>query len=450
MLRLLAVLIAAALLAPAGAHGATLTAAPSGSGTACTQTAPCSTVGAYNKAATGDTVSLAAGSYGVVKIPDGGGKKVTLKAAGAVKFKSLENYTDNVTYDGIDVDAQATNTVAFYNAGMANVTFKHGRIGNVVDEKGALADGDNMVFDDVVFHDVKLKTDGVHTECLFIMVPEGLVMRNSEFRNCDVMDVNMNWPGYWSPQPPAYGHVTIENNVFGRSNGAYGFVLGGIGPNPGAPACAQGNKASDYLRGWRVVNNTFENPVIIGDGDNGCGDGTNVWANNIGSGWGCLPGITYTGNVGQKCGAGDHAATVAGSWFADSALHLAAGSPAIGAASSTYAPTADRDGKARDSQPDAGAFEYQGGTVPPPLPADTDHDGIPDGSDACPTVAGAQPDGCPVPPPPPPADPCAQTVAERDQALADLAAMTDSRDAWKARAQKAEDQLSQIKTIVGG
>jgi hypothetical protein len=52
-------------------------------------------------------------------------------------------------------------------------------------------------------------------------------------------------------------------------------------------------------------------------------------------------------------------------------------------------------------------------------------------------------------PPPPSADPCVQTKAERDQALADLAAMSTSREAWKARALKAEDQITRIKAITG-
>ncbi len=41
-------------------------------------------------------------------------------------------------------------------------------------------------------------------------------------------------------------------------------------------------------------------------------------------------------------------------------------------------------------------------TVPPPPPVDTDGDGVPDSSDACPTVAASTANGCPVAPPPPP------------------------------------------------
>lgn len=40
------------------------------------------------------------------------------------------------------------------------------------------------------------------------------------------------------------------------------------------------------------------------------------------------------------------------------------------------------------------------GTAPAPPPPDTDGDGVPDSSDACPSVAAATPNGCPAPPPP--------------------------------------------------
>jgi hypothetical protein len=51
-----------------------------------------------------------------------------------------------------------------------------------------------------------------------------------------------------------------------------------------------------------------------------------------------------------------------------------------------------------------------GSTAPPPPPLDSDGDGVPDSSDACPTVPAATATGCPAtPPPPPPANPCDDT-----------------------------------------
>jgi hypothetical protein len=39
-------------------------------------------------------------------------------------------------------------------------------------------------------------------------------------------------------------------------------------------------------------------------------------------------------------------------------FHLTAGSPAVNAGSAQYAPAADREGKARNGAPDAGAYEF--------------------------------------------------------------------------------------------
>jgi len=50
-------------------------------------------------------------------------------------------------------------------------------------------------------------------------------------------------------------------------------------------------------------------------------------------------------------------------------------------------------------------------TTPPPTPTDTDGDGVPDSSDACPTVSGPAPTGCPVTQPPPTADTTPPTLS---------------------------------------
>jgi hypothetical protein len=361
--------IALALALPAAAGTTTLFVAPGGDdGARCTREAPCGSFArAYELAAAGDTVDVAPGVYGPQTLP-AGDKSVTFRGRPGNTVRQIANHARDVTFDGLNADAGATKLVAFFNDGASGVVFEHGSIGNVVDEKGALVGGADLVFDDVLFHDVVERSPGVHNECLFISNPERLVLRNSTFRGCATMDVNMNWLGYLSPPPPAYGHVTIENNVFGHStNGTawhyYGFVLGGTGPNAGAPKCAQGEKAAVDLHGWRVVNNTFENAVIVGDGANGCGDGHSVWANNIGSGWACLRGVTYRGNVGQRCDPSDRALPrVSGARFADAArddFRLAAGSPAIGAADPAYAPPTDQTGVRRDRRPDAGAYEHR-------------------------------------------------------------------------------------------
>ena len=60
------------------------------------------------------------------------------------KIRQLHNDADNVTFDGLDLDAGGakTNGAVFENhGGGANVTFKNSRVGNVVDQKGAMIGG---------------------------------------------------------------------------------------------------------------------------------------------------------------------------------------------------------------------------------------------------------------------------------------------------------------------
>ena len=55
----------------------------------------------------------------------------------------------------------------------------------------------------------------------------------------------------------------------------------------------------------RIVNNTFERGVGMALEHIGDGPYSGVIANNVGGGWGCLPGVTYSGNVGTACNDSD-------------------------------------------------------------------------------------------------------------------------------------------------
>jgi hypothetical protein len=368
--------VAALLIVTPSASAATRYLSPSGSDSSNCISTPCASFArAYNQAASGDVIVVGPGVYPArQETPDGGTKSLTFKGEPGNKVRQLINNAANVTFDGLDVDAGGgTTTWAVFESHAENVTFKNGRIGNVVDEKGALLGGwestasMNVVIDNVVFHDVIQEGDGVHNECLYSMSP-GVVIRNSTFTNCATMDL-MVTRGFWWGQP-SYGGITLENNVFAHStNGsdprwhAFGFLIHG---------------EMGQLTNARIVNNTFETRtggVTTAEIHNASG----VWANNIGGGWDCLPGMTYAGNVGKKCGATDVAAnpssscappacpgasTAAVGWTnpAQFDFTLKAGSPAIGAASPQYAPERDRRGYRRDGDPDAGAYEY--GAVP--------------------------------------------------------------------------------------
>jgi hypothetical protein len=228
---------------------------------------------AYTAANSGDTVGVRPGTYPAQKFAGGyqstqarGTKTLTFRGDPGAIVRQINAGSPNLTYDGLDLDAGATKTSGpvFANGGGDNVTFRNGRIGNVVDEKGALVDGTNLVFENVTFHDVVIRTSGVHSECMFAEVPEKMIVRNSTFTNCAVMDIFFVWPDWWSPQPPAYGNVTLEDNYFGDPDGSCcGIYIGGTGPN--------GDRTA---RNWTIRHNHFEDSTMFGPMSGGvrCGN----------------------------------------------------------------------------------------------------------------------------------------------------------------------------------
>lgn len=115
--------IGASIAAAAPAQAAiVLTASATGSGTACSTTAPCSALTATTKAKPGDTVQLLTGSYGSPFLTGAGGTAtapVTIRPAtgAAVTFTKLQTYVPNARWSGITVTSllyvypAATNTV---------------------------------------------------------------------------------------------------------------------------------------------------------------------------------------------------------------------------------------------------------------------------------------------------------------------------------------------------
>jgi hypothetical protein len=203
---------------------------------------------AYSAAQPGDTIELGAGVHGDQDVP-GGTKAVTFKGVPGAKVRTLENSASNVTYDGVEVDAGFAKTAGFQNHGADNVTFKNAAIGNVADEKGALVSGANFTFDNVLFHDAVMtpggEDSGVHMECVYAIVVPGFTVRNSVFRDCSVMDLFFTYGTWWTPLPPPYGNVTIENNVFAHperiSNGGwhyYGLYVGTAAARSTTGSCA--------------------------------------------------------------------------------------------------------------------------------------------------------------------------------------------------------------------
>jgi hypothetical protein len=394
-----------AVLAAAPAQAATLHITPSGTGTGCTQASPCDTIReAYTVAQSGDTIKLAPGSYpaqGSFNTPAtaiGGSKQVTVLGGPGVRVRQIFSRAANVTFDGLDLDAGGSKTAgAVFEAYGANTVFKNGRIGNVVDEKGALIGGANgFVFDNVVFHDVIVTSSTVHNECVFSQAPN-ITIRNSRFTNCATMDVFFTCGGQ-------YSGFKLLDNFFGaskRPGGGNHFYT------------VTWHNCLGQIRDAEIRGNTFELPV-----------------NNNG--------MSATGSV-ESCNVGS------------------IGIPGILRLPCT-APPPDRDGDgvadAQDACPDQ-AGSQANGCNPPPPPPDRDGDGTRDSADLCPDVAGQAPDGCPLPQPvynPACAPTCDGQIAaletELDRALQERDQARQQRDAAEALAAQRKAKLDRILAIL--
>jgi hypothetical protein len=342
---------------------------------------PClSLARAYQVAQAADLVEVAGGTYGDQSIGTGSDSKavtfqpasgasvvtgaldvpasnVTVKGltvrfqAGSPRTASLSTSGSHNTFDGVNIDSTMHQILGLSVSGNYD-TFKNGSVGNVLDEKGALVAGNgstfaiHTTFDHWDFHDVHASSSSVHAECLY---NEGdyLTITGSHFWNCYVFDINFTL----CCGNPHYGNATLINNVFERpiSNDGNGYATYTIGIN---------GSALGTFDNFTVVNNTFGSAVVDGPGISGSG----VWANNIGQTWNCVPGFTYSHNVGGTvCAASDKSAASYG-WVNSTSepgdYHLTAGSPAIAAGDAAYAPATDRDGVTRTNPPDAGAYQH--------------------------------------------------------------------------------------------
>lgn len=350
---------------------------------------------AYGAARSGDTIIVRPGIYGRQVLAEGT-KKVTIRSVSRrrpvlgttevnasnvtlSRFRirrnddpgpnvaTLEANGDDNTYNRIDVDTKFVSTRQGISASGDRNVFRNGSTFNVVDEKGALVGGSHVTFVDFDFHDVRLTGSQIHNECVYSSGPN-LTVRRSHFWNCPTMDLFITRGTWWNQ--PAYGGVTIENNLFEHSTmeepGSwhyYGLLFGGQLRYDGAP-----------LANLKVRYNTFEQAVGLDSGFRASGD--SEWVGNVGGGWDCIPGMQYRYNVGQKCSGTDKsvsrpsscgppgcrtAQTATQGWIAPGKhdFRLKAGAPAVNAGDPADFPRVDKDGRRRPGgrRPDAGAYE---------------------------------------------------------------------------------------------
>ena len=367
--------------------------APSG---AYADTRACASLSAaYEAAHSGDTIMVTAGTYGRQVIP-AGTKRLIIRSAGRTRpvFGTTTVDASNITLSGVTIrrdddpgpntatlEAKGTNNT--FNRVHVNSKFMYGRQGiaasgdrnvfkngstfNVVDEKGVLVGGSHITFINFDFHDVRVTGSQIHNECVYSSGPN-LTVRRSHFWNCPTMDLFITRGTWWNQ--PAYGGVTIENNVFehstmeGRNSWHYyGLLFGGQLAFEGAP-----------LANFKIRYNTFEQSVSLDGSFRATGD--SKWVGNIGAGWDCIPGMQFRHNVGEKCSATDKKVsrpsscgrpacttpqTATQGWVNPGKhdFRLRAGAPAINAGDPSDFPSVDKDGRARTARgkPDAGAYE---------------------------------------------------------------------------------------------
>jgi hypothetical protein len=402
-LALLTLALAAVLCMPAMASAATryMSATGTDSGSCSTSSSPCRTIGyAYNQAAAGDVVQVAAGSYGAQTVtgtkaspgvvfdlsPSAYFTDVGVNATW-VEFRNgrIDDYgwwsgaiPSNVTMRNITAKTVSMN-------GGTNISILGGSIGGytapagdptVVFAYGWRASLTNLVFDGVDFHDISHANAGDHFEAIRM---DGDVntatIRNSTFRNITansslifVSDIN----GGADPR-----NLTFENNFFSAASSA---------PGGGAYFAINMNAVVSTCQNYTFSYNSFAGTAASLE----CPTKSNVsWIGNVAPKAPGCQGNTFRNNVWQS----DTSATVCdptdkwvnGAAYSSSALgfqngstgdlHLTSTSPAKDAGNALTFPAMDIDCGSRMSAgtPDAGADEYGmsgacGGATPPPPP----------------------------------------------------------------------------------
>jgi hypothetical protein len=357
-------------LAPAPTAGPLFVAPDGSDGNPCTRESPCASFDrAYHAARPGWTVRIEAGRFGLQTLTPDATKLspadvVFRPATGAspivagieVRAKHLE-FRDlhlaqwwSTQVEAADVTFRNVVARGFIVSSSRRVRVLGGSYGPAVDGKPQVAawpdtiEPRDILIDGVSFHDYTRSKSSVHTECLQFGAGRDLILRNSRFWHCDVMNVHF---GHWGATPDLRD-IVVENNFFSTSTDATGG----------------GTYYSLMLRGaWEnslIRNNSATQPMIVNVYG---GSGRNIrMVGNVAPSPGCDRRIHYSHNVwlGAKCSATDRRVSDLG--FANPAegdLHLRAGSPAIGAGDPADHPARDIDGQPRPAKGpvDAGADE---------------------------------------------------------------------------------------------
>lgn len=339
----------------------------------CTRDRPCRSLPrGYEVAKLGQIVELAAGRYEgdqefgsrpkagagarILFRPARGAKVtvdgITLRGQNRVEFRDLEIgswFVRSVQ----DVVFRNVVTRFFFIRTSDSVRVLGGSVGGVQDGTSPTIGNyrgeppsTNILVDRVLFHDIgRQEAPGAHVECLFLQEAVGVVIRNSRFTRCDIMDL------YISPTQggPTATNVLIENNWFDTPTDG-GYYAVNLNPDPGTDPKNFVFRYNSLDAGLLIYPEpTYEGSRVIG---------------NIGRVPYCgQSGIQYAGNLwaNQRCGSTDR---LGPSGFVDAErfdFHLKPDSRALGAAPVGDAPPSDMDGDRRPlrSAADAGADQRE-------------------------------------------------------------------------------------------
>jgi hypothetical protein len=225
-----------------------------------------------------------------------------------------ERGASDITFTNMDIGAVAI--------GSAYTTVSNSDLGPATDPLNIrLADGHHNTIENNLIHDFVI-TNGGHYECITWDWGTDIVIRGNEFRSCAIFSI--------FNKPLVNTSGVIENNVFWNPRG---LVSTDIKSNVGSGA----NRCDLVVRYNIMSEGVIDDcPGMVAYG--------NVFRTNqsISSGW--HHNLTGVGpSAFMNAGAGD--------------FRPSASSPALGAGDPSSYPPTDKDGRARSSPPDAGAFE---------------------------------------------------------------------------------------------
>jgi hypothetical protein len=336
---------------------------------------------AYNVAASGQTIELAAGTYAGGTLNADPAKTssddvVFKPASGATVTVNTELsvYASHVTFEGlklaegwktyrqtVDVTFRNVSSRHFFIWSSSNVSVIGGEVGpsdgsdydpQISEEAGSQVAPRNIFVDGVSFHDWwRPPGTDFHTECLQVGAGVNVTIRNSRFWNCATHDIFIRSWGGINGGIHELRNWTLENNFFGETlDGFYAIQF----------VNDLGFSNADFL----VRNNSFLQGIYIEDATTTVTVDSNIFADQ--ATYGCS-GDVYRYNIYETlqgsttpCGTTDKVAAVQYVNRASLDLHLRAGSPGIDEGNPSGGPSTDVDGQSRPrgGRPDIGADEY--------------------------------------------------------------------------------------------